>query len=278
MKRVALAILAAAILPAAALAESTSEFPGTIPDNLRFRFGGIYANVASDVILSTPSFPGTDVNLNDIFGQPHKFTFRGEGFWNFAGRSFLDFGYIGFGTKRSATLTQDIDFGGVIYHAGASVENDSFTQFFYAAYRYGFIKNPKFQLGMSLGVGYLTLRETLDATGHVTQPDGTTITGSVSKEAQIRAPVPLLGIEAEGQITETVSLGARFRAFGATVSPYSGNVEEALAHVDWFISKNVGVGGGFEWARFDVKKTQDSKTIQITYRYDGPRIYVIVTF
>src|SRR5215470_3357857 len=269
MKKGFLVLLGAVLLPAAALAQSSTDFPGTIPDNIRFRFGGIYANWKSDVTFSTADNPGEEIDFAKLMDKPHKFTFRGEGFWNFAGRSFLDFGYISFGTKNEQTITRDIHFGGVTFVAGADVSTETFSRFAYAAYRYGIVKTPSFQLGLSLGLSYATLRANMTASAGVLGPGGTPVVGTVAKEAEIQAPIPLLGIEAEGQIAEKLSGGIRFRAFGATISPYSGNAEEVLGHVDYFIIQNFGIGGAYEWTHLSMKKEQDTKTIQFNYHYNG---------
>jgi hypothetical protein len=277
MKRLVLSLFAAALLPAAVLAQSSTTFPGDIPDNLRFRFGGLYAHTNSTVDFSTPTLPSEPIDLSGL-SPNHKFTFHGEGSWNFAGRSFLDFGAASIATNKTASISQNIDFGGVIYTAGAQVTADSLARTFYAGYRYGFIKNPDFQLGLSLGLSYITLREQLSASAGVTLPGGTPVGGTVTKEAEINLPVPILGLEAEAKIVDGVSLGARVRAMGATISPYSGNVIDATAHADWYIIPNFGVGAGYQWSRFDVKKTQDTKTLSFKFHYDGPRVYAIVSF
>jgi hypothetical protein len=278
MKKLALAIFAAAVLPAAALAQSAATFPGDVANTIRFRFGGIYANLGSEVTYSTPTFPGGDIDLSKVFGDRNKFGVRAEGFWNFAGRSYLDFGYVRFSRMNSASITRDINFGGVIYTAGAQVTAESLSRFIYASYRYGIVKTPNFQVGLSLGVSYTTLSASLSASGGVTQPNGTPISGTVIRESKINAPIPLLGIEADGKIMDNVSAGIRFRAFGATIAPYKGNAEEVLGHVDWYFNNNFGMGGAYEWTHIDLTKTQDTKTLGFNYRYNGPRVYVIVTF
>jgi hypothetical protein len=278
MKTALRATLAAALLLAAG--QARAQFPGDIPNNLRFRFGGIYANLDSTVTFSTSDFPSGEIDFTRLLDDPdHKFTFRGDGSWNFAGRSFLDFGYVRFGTDNSTTITEDIDFGGVIYPAGIEVSSETLSRFIYAAYRYGFVKNPSFQLGLSLGISYTTLEAQLSAAAGVKLPDGTVIGGSVTRQADLDAPVPLLGIDAEGRIAEGVSLGARFRAFSIFIDPYSGSMYEAMAHIDWFFARNVGVGGGYEWTKIDIEKERDDgSTIGFVYRYNGPRFYIVITF
>lgn len=272
-----MSLAAAALLLAAVPARA--QFPGDVPNNLRFLFGGIYANLDSRVTFSTPEFPSGEIDFTRVLGDPdHKFTFRGEGAWNFAGRSFLDFGYVRFGTSNTATLTEDIDFGGVTFPVGVQVSSETLSRFIYAAYRYGFVKNESFQLGLSLGISYTSLRGQLSAAAGALLPDGTPIGVAVTREAEINAPVPLIGLDVEARIARDLSIGARGRGFGIVFNPYSGNMIEAMAHLDWYFSKYVGAGIGYEWTRIDVDKEETDRTVGFVYRYNGPRFYITVSF
>ena len=272
----------AALLLAAApvLAQSDTTFPGDIPNNMRFRIGGIWAFLGTSTTFSTPSVPGEEIDFTKVFGQPgHKVSFRGDGYWNFLGRSYLDFGFVSFDTKGSRQITQDIHFGGDTFTAGAQVDSESFSRFISIAYRYGIIKSSSFQLGASLGIAYTTLRSTATAAAGVLDENGVPIVGqTTTKEAAINLPVPLLGLTMEGQISGPLSAGASIQALGGSVSDYSGHVIMAMAHVDYYFMQNFGMGAAYEYSTIEIKKTTDTKTIQANYRYDGPRIYVLLTF
>lgn len=280
MKRHALGVLLLLLLAAPALAQSSTDFPGDIPDNMRFRIGAIWAFIDTSATFSTPNHPGESIDFTDVFGQPgHKFSFRGDGYWNFAGRSFLDFAYLSLDTKGSRAITQDIHFGGVTYTAGAQVDSESYNRFIGAAYRYGFVKTPELQVGASLGVAYISLRSTLSAAAGVLDANGVPIVGqTTTREAKIDLPVPLLGLSFDAQISGPLSVGANIQALGGTIHPYSGHVVTGQAHVDYYFIKNFGMGAAFEYTTIEIKKTTDTKTIQANYRYDGPRIYAILTF
>jgi len=254
--------LLAAIAILLSVAPARAQFPGDTPNDLRFRLGGIYADLNAKATFETSDVPSGEIDLSNVFGNPdHKFTFRGDGSWNFAGRSFLDFGYVSFSQERSNSISRDITFGGVTYTAGAEVSSETLARFIYAAYRYGFVKNESFQLGLSLGISYTTLRAQLAASAGVVGPNGPIVGPSTVRKAEINAPVPLIGLDAEGALGRNLSLGARVRAFKATIDPYSGNMVEAMAHMDWYPSPHFGVGGGFEWTKIHIEKNQDTRDV-----------------
>ena len=277
MKRILL-VLAGALLAASS---ARAQFPGDVPENFRLHVGGIFALFNTDTQLSTknPDNPGTDIDFEDVLGVPdNKFAFRADGYWNFLGRSYLDFGYSSFNRSEQHTITQDIVFNGVTYTAGASVDAEMDERFIYAAYRYGFVKNPSFQFGASLGVSYAKLDASLTAATGVVGPNGQPIVGSVTKEASIEAPIPLIGLEASGALSRQVTLGAYARGFGANIGDYSGNMIDAGARLDWYVARNLGVGLAYEYNHIHITKETDTRKTEFKTQYHGPRFYLTVTF
>ena len=276
MKKVLGAAIAAGLLWAL---PARAQFPDSVPENIRFRIGGIYANLNQVATLSETGPPGVSIDLNNVLGQPnHKFAFRGDGSWNFAGSSYLDFGFLNISSDRSKTITRDINFGGVTYTAGAEVASEEQSRYIYGAYRYNFFKNPSFHLGLSLGLSYTTLRAMLSASAGVVGPGGPIVGGTTSREAEINAPVPLVGLDTEVAIAQPVSIGLWVRLFKANIDPYSGSMVNGMAHVDWYINQNFGLGLGYEYNKINIEKTNAPRFAKFDYRYDGPRFYVVVTF
>ncbi len=276
MKKFLGAAIAAGLLAAA---PARAQFPGDVPETFRLRLGGIFATLDTKGSLSTSNIPDASIDLNNLLGQPdHKTTFRGDGYWNFAGRSYLDFGFLDFSTDASRTVSQDIHFGDVTYTVGAEVASEDTQRYIYGAYRYEIFKNPTFHLGLSLGVSYTTLRATLSASAGVVGPNGPISGVTTTREAEVNVPVPLIGAETEIRIAGPVSIGAWVRAFKANISPYSGSMVDASVHADWFIVRNFGLGVAYEYNRINLEKIQDTKTTKLDFRYQGPRLYLTMTF
>jgi len=257
-----------------------AQFPEDIPDNVKLRIGGIFASFQNDVTVSNVGSPGNSIDLTGEHLTPdHKNTFRGDGYWNFLGRSYLDFGYVDFKLDGSRSVTRDIVFNGLVYKAGAEVSAESRSRYIYAAYRYGIIKNPDVHWGVSLGIAYSSLSAKLAASAGVELPDGTVISGGASSERKINVPIPLIGTELEFRIAHHLTLGARARAIGATVDPYSGSWIEYAGNVNWYISEHFGVGGAYEYQKIHLKKDESQpNAFTFDQRYDGPRVYLLIAF
>lgn len=272
---------ASCLFLAAALARA--QFPGDVPDTFRLYLGGEYAWFNTTVTFQenlTPGGPiGAGVTLEDsnlVASSAPGFVARG--YWNFLGRTYLDFGYAGFHRSKTSTLAIDIPFGDSTYTAGASVANSTKSDLPYLDFRYNFINDQHTQLGLSLGAAYALLQAELEASAGVVGPGGPVVGQTVTKEAEIKVPVPLLGVKFDQQVGEGLSAGVIFNGIFAPVHPYVGSVFDAEAHLDWFATKNFGVSAAFDYTRFRLKKEQTNTYTAFSYSYYGPRLYVIVTF
>jgi hypothetical protein len=277
-RRTRLALGAAALLLASLPAYA--QFPDEIPDNFRLSLGGIFASFQNEVAISAQGAPGNVINLTgDKLTADHKNTFRGEGYWNFLGRSYVDFGYVDFKLDGSHSITRDIEFNGLIYTAGAEVSSETRSRYIYAAYRYGILKNANVHWGISLGISYSSLSAQLAATAGVRRPDGTIVQGGATTKREVNVPIPLIGTELEFRIAPHMTLLGRARAIGATVDPYSGSWVEFAGQFNWYFAQNFGVGAAYEYQKIHFKKNESQpNAFRFDSRYDGPRVYMTVTF
>ena len=264
-------------LGAAALLLSTvpalAQFPDDVPNNFRIRIGGIFADFQTSTRLAPNSSGGTDVDLTrEKLIPDNKTGFRGEGYWNFLGRSFFDFGYYGYTLDGSREITRDITIQDVVYKAGARVEAENSSRYIYAGYRYGLAKSSSFQLGLSLGVTYYSAKAKFSAAAGVERPDGTVIQGGATREGKIDVPVPLLGLETEFKIFDKLTLGGRLRGIKANIDPYSGSWVEASGTLNWYPWNNFGIGAAYEYQKLIIEKDNSSRFSRFEQRYETPKL------
>ncbi len=273
--------MASILLLAAASAQA--QFPGDVPDTFRLNVGGMYAWFNTTVTFQenlTPGGPiGEGVDLDGLGLLPgSKPGFAARGYWNFLGPVSLDFGYTGFRRSRTNAFLVDVPFGDVTYTAGASVEASTKSDMPYLDFRFNFIKNPHTQFGLSLGAAYVILEAELQASAGVVGPNGPIIGQTVTRTAEEKLPVPLLGLKFDQQVGEGLSAGLIFNGIFAPVSPYTGSVLDAEAHLDWFATKNFGLSAAFNYQRFRLKRENENSFVDFKYSFYGPRLYLTVTF
>ena len=272
-------VLAAAALLMAS-AQAWAQIPEGVPENVRFRIGGIFASFATEITASRPNSPGSDINFtSEGLTDDHKNTFRGEGYWNFAGRSYLDFGYVDFRLEGSKQLTRDIVFNGNTYKVGAQVDGETSSQYIYVAYRYGIVKTPGVHFGLSLGASYAKLAASLGLKAGIQPPAGTTVQAGTVVERSISVPVPLLGADFEATLGGGVTVMARARGVAVTIDPYHGSWIEFAGGLNWYFAQHFGIGGAYEYQKIKLDKNKDTPdAFHFEQRYDGPRVYFLLTF
>lgn len=265
-----------------AAASAQAQFPGDVPDTFRLRLGGMYAWFNTDVNLEetvTPAGLNVGISSEDLLGVPSSAPgFSARGYWNVAGRFFVDFGWTGFSRSETDTIAQDFDFGGVTYTLGSSVETSIKSSLPYVDIRYGIVNTDSTQFGVSIGAAYPNLKAKLSASAGILGPGGPIIGQTVSRTAQVDMVVPLLGLQFDTRLGEGLSAGILVNGIFAPVSPYSGSIFDAEAHVDWFFTPHFGVSGAFNYTRYDVKREDEVSLVEFEYSYYGPRAYLILTF
>jgi hypothetical protein len=279
MKRLLTVMCAAALLLAAVPARA--QFPDKTPDTFRVSLGAEYAWFKTDVSYTQfiAGVPGPRFSLEDIAGLPDSHVGPTlYGYWNFAGRSFIDFGFLYFDRSKTTTISRDIQFGDTTYTAGASTDTFFKSSFPYVGYRYGFIKTDTFQLGLGLGVTYAWMETGLSASAGVVGPGGPIVGATTSRSAKVSAFVPQIGLDVEGRIAPNLTAGVRAMGAGAAISPYHGWDISGLVHFDYYFAENFGVGLGYQYSEYNLRKTTSTQEIKFEYRYDGPQAYITLTF
>ena len=276
-------IAAAVLLLAAAVGSAQNQFPGDVPDTFRLRLGGMYAWFNTEVTFQenlTPGGPiGAGVSMEDLLGVPgSRAGFTARGYWNVVGRFYVDFGYTGFKRSRTESIGRDFTFGDATYTLGASVSADMKSQLPYFDFRYGIVKNDAMQFGITLGAAYPILEANASASAGIVGPGGPIVGQTVTKTAKISTAVPLLGLAFDTKLGDKFSAGLVFNGIFAPVHPYVGSIFDAEAHVDWYATRNLGFGAGFNYTKFNIKKEETNTFVDFSYDYYGPRLYVIVSF
>ena len=207
-------------------------------------------------------------------------TFRGEGYWNFAGRSYLDFGYVKLAEDGSKT----------------DHEGHRFQRVGLQGRRGGQRRN-----GEPLHLRRLPVRDRQEserslrafARGQLHALFGRSSrrrqafsgrTARSSREAprpNARSTFPFLssGLDFEVRLASTLTLSARARGIGVTIDPYSGSWIEYAGFLNWYFAQNFGIGGGYEYQKIHLKKNEsEPDAFRFDQRFDGPRAYFVLTF
>jgi opacity protein-like surface antigen len=268
-------------LPAAAQFSEAYSTKRGMEERFRLDIGGFFQKFDTLVTIDrSDGSPGTEINLEDVFGQnSHQTNIRLDGYWRFGPHGLLLFSYRGWHRTNSHVIDRDINIGDTTYHAGANVDVDNRVNVFQLYYGYSFVNTGELELGAELGLsGYYT-KLSFSASGNVTGPGGSVGVTTGNEDSNFLAPVPGIGGYARYTILQRCFLYATVKGLPTiTISGYSGSLIDITAGLDYFFTKNFGLGAGYEYSKITYKNANLTPQVGIEYKYSGPLVYVSVTY
>jgi hypothetical protein len=258
-----------------------AEYPGDVPDRVQVQLGSLIARLDTEVGANVADGAiGTTIQFEDAFGLPETMAvFRVEGTWRIHGRHLLDFGHFQFNRDNTTRLTDDIVFDGNTYQANAEVRGTFEARFPTVAYRYEMLQLPQVRIAVSAGVCYLRLAASLEASGGVSTPIGVPITGTFEDSEELEYPVPLVGLRVDWAISRRFAMQLYDRYFYLDRSDLSGDMVEGGARIDWFFSRHLGAGVGFERTTISIRSYEnDNIDARFNLTSQGVNLYLKAAF
>lgn len=274
---VAIALLALAAFPAAAQWGQAS-YAETKGMNERFRLdvGGFFQDFETTVRYDgSLGNTGTEVNLESDLGAPDsKTTFRADGYWRFGPRGRLDFGYRSWNREATRTLDRDIQFGDEVFHVGASVDSRLKIHVAELYYSYSWVNTGVVEFGTGIGVSSYWNKVSLE----VAASAGGASTESQYEDADLIAPIPAIQGYLNLTLLPRLFLGAKAKWVSATISDYHGSMTDLRGSLDYYLSKNIGIGAAYNYVDITYEEQKDQGTTRLDYKYSGPMAYLSIAF
>jgi hypothetical protein len=177
--------LTVALLASPAVAEPPSGTWNGLPD--RFQVDTGYFHLTADTRLRYNGVPGTgDVDFEKDLGVDENVdTFWVDGTWRVGRRHQLKLSYTQLSRDRADyALARDFTWGGETYTAGLSASTRTGADILGGYYRFALFRNDRFEVGPTVGVGYLWLNAGIQATGTIAGAsrtlDESAATGSIT--------------------------------------------------------------------------------------------------
>ena len=284
LRRIALAALGAAVVLAAAPPAAAQWGPSYsavkgMDESFRIDFGGFFQKFDTVVFLESADGKRTEISLEDTLAQDnHKTSLRFEGYWRFGRHARLQFGYVGWNRSASTAISQDIQWGDYLYHAGAVVDSTIKMKVVDLYYAYSFANTGEMEIGSMLGFSTYITSASLDAVGTITGPDGTVSQVYSDENHRIWVPVPATGAYFRYTLLPGFTLEAQVKWLPTiTISGYEGGMLEYRAGLNLYFTKNIGIGGAYQYSSIHVSHTE-TNTIGFEYKYSGPYGYLSLAF
>jgi hypothetical protein len=241
--------------------------------------GYFIANTDTNVRLG--SGLGVSVDMEDLLGLDSTDSAgRVRASWRFTDnrRHRLDFQWFGFRRDGSNTIGQDIQYedqDGIEQTIPAGTHLESFFDFdiYQAAYSYSFFQDDRIDLAGSLGLYVMPIDFGFNATGLV----------NVGGSENFTAPLPVLGVRADFEITPKWYFRSGLQVFYLEIGEFAGSILQTNVAIEYLPWKHFGFGLGFDSLNMKVEADgNDYPGIdfkgEINFHYTGLQLYAKLYF
>ena len=258
------------LLPGGVAANTTSPWDyTTVYESTAFSLG-VGAGIVqfdTNVKISEEGERSRFIDLEGNLGLPDDDNVRTiYGAYRFNDKHSIVFGYFSI-NRESNFLSIDESFGDIVL-VSATVDILDESEFYNISYGYNLYRDDRSSVTFIAGLNNLDLKLSAEATGQITI-GSETVTGTEVADADIFAPLPLLGFNLGFSFTPKWSVTTRF-------SLVSGSYQETSATL-WQVSVNSlyrfndHLGGLLGLTYFDasVDIDDDDELTEVVYRYNG---------
>ena len=272
--------LAAALLAAPGFAQSSSGTWNDLPD--RFQVDAGYFRLGADTVLrfDSPAGGSGEVDFEDDLGLDEQVnTFWVDARWRVGRRHQLQLGFTQSSRDRASfTLTRDFVWGGETYTTGLSATPESTANVLGGYYRFAVYRSDRFEVGPTLGVGYLWLDARIRATGTVTTADGGTATRTLDESASTGSITGAIGAYAEAWPAKRLVLRGDFLYVKVKPEGSEASVTDWRLAADWYFSRNAGLGVQYKYNRYSYDRGVLVSELGGEVTYEGFQVFVSFLF
>jgi hypothetical protein len=278
MRTVIPCVLAASLLAPPAFGQSSSGTWNDLPD--RFQIDTGYFRISANTVLRYNGPAGSgDVDFEKDLGvDQNADTFWLDATWRIGRRHGLKLGYTKLDRdRRDHTLQRDFTWGGQTYNAGLSASTSTGSDILGGYYRFAVVRNDRFEIGPTIGIGYLWLNARIEATGTVSGSGGTE-SRSLDESASTGSITGAVGGYAQGWPAKRLALHADFLYISVKFGDSEGAVTDWRAGADFYLTRNVGLGAQYKHNRYRYDRGILVSQLGGEITYEGFQVFLSLLF
>ncbi|RPH37453.1 MAG: hypothetical protein EHM91_15030 [Planctomycetota bacterium] len=286
MKTVVGAVLAAVLSVPLAFAQAplaAQPASGTwndLPD--RFQIDTGYFNLKAETLLryNGPRGGSGEVSLEQDLGVDDQVdTFWVDGTWRVGRRHQLKLAFTRFNRDRNAyTLQREFTWGGETYNAGLSADTSNRNSIVGGYYRFAIFRSDRFEVGPTIGIGYLNLEARIKATGTVSGPAGEPESRTRDNSASVGSVTGALGGYAEAWPARRFVLRGDFLYIKVEPGDSEAEVTDWRVAADYYLLKNAGLGVQYKFNRYSYDRGILVRELGGEVTFKGFQVYLSFRF
>jgi hypothetical protein len=271
MKTVFPAALLGCLLVAPAYAQSSSGTWNGLPD--RFQIDTGYFRLSADTMLRYNGSGAVSFE-KDLGVNQDVNTFWLDATWRVGRRHQVKLGYTTF--SRESTdhqLQRSFTWGGETYQAGLKVNATTGADVLGGYYRFAAVRNDRFEIGPAVGVGYLSLKAGIQATGTIGSQSR-----SIDRSASTGSVTGALGGYVRAWPAKRLVFEGDFLYIKVSPGDTDASVTDWRIGADYYFHHNVGVGAQYKYDKYTYDRGILSSQLGGEITYQGFQIFATFRF
>jgi hypothetical protein len=252
-------------------------------ESFKLNLGYYRPNFSSRVAVGVAGTPGGDVSGEDDLGLDKNLGgARLDGYWRFANRHRLHFGYYVLDRSASKVLTKDIgpieipELGvSDTIKAGSNINTEAKWEMFMLGYGYSFYKSETLEVAGQFGLNVGQIGTQISGT-LITQNNGTQ-TGATAGSVHY-VPLPAIGFSGDWALDDRWRMRGHAGAFKIKIQNVEANVLDAAMAGEYRVYKNIWGGLGYSILNASAKLTETNSNASLDWRTGGLQLYGSVLF
>jgi hypothetical protein len=280
MKTVLGAVLTLGLLASPAMAQSSYGTWNDLPDRFQIDTGYFRLSPTTKLRFNSGAGPGGEIELErDLGFDDVANTFWVDGTWRLGRRHQIKLAYTRLSREAlDYEIQRDFSWGGETYNAGLAADSDSTTDIIGGYYRFAVVRNDRFEIGPSIGIGYIWLDARIRATGTVTVPGGGTVSRTLDQGASTSSITGAVGGYASAWATERLLLQGDFLYIKVTPENEEAAVTDWRIGANYYFFRNAGLGVQYKFYRYSYDRGIVSAKLGGEITYKGVQVYASFRF
>jgi hypothetical protein len=278
MKAVVGFIFVAGLVAGSARAQSTETWNG-LPDRFQIDTGYFRLNADTVLRLESPAGGSGEVDFERDLGIDEEVdTFWVDGTWRVGRRHQLKLAFTRLSRERgSYTLQRDFTWGGQTYNAGLTATTTTGSEILGGYYRFAIVRSDRFEVGPTLGVGYLWLDARIQATGSVSGPGGSQ-QRSLDRAAEMGSITGAVGGYARAWPAKRLVVEGDFLYIKVELDGDPASVTDWRLAADYYFHRNVGLGVQYKFNRYRQDRAVFSSELGGELTFQGIQAFLTFRF
>jgi len=225
--------------------------------------GGTFLSTFDTRVAYSPrGLVGGFIQAEDDLGLSEEInTFGASARYRLSDRHRLEAAFTLIDRTATRTVTDQIDWGDVVYEVGAEVTTGLRTNLFSVKWKYSFSDSGRLDAGLSAGLSTFEIDASLSGQGTI---NGVPKAGATEGAAFV-APVPLIGFWVDYAFSPRWIMRASAESIDLSIGSNKGRVLQTQFSAEYYVSKLVGLGFGL--SGIDIEYTQDENNKRIGLNY-----------